>query len=72
MEQKIITSHSASNLNAQLKDMIEEGWTPIGSHQVVETHHQLRFAGSQHKDTTIERESSQTIKKDYYQDGMLG
>jgi hypothetical protein len=64
MEQKIITSHSASNLNAQLKDMIDEGWTPIGSHQVVETHHQLRFSGSQHKDTTIEREYSQTIKKD--------
>jgi hypothetical protein len=64
MEQKIITSHSASNLNAQLKDMIEQGWEPIGSHQVVETHHQLRFAGNQHKDTIIEREYSQTIKKD--------
>jgi hypothetical protein len=64
MEQMIITSHSASELNTKLKNMIEQGWQPIGSHCVVETHHQLRFAGNQHRDTIIEREYSQTIKKD--------
>jgi len=64
MEQMILTSHSASDLNTKIRQMIEQGWTPVGSHQVVETHHQNRFAGMQHKDTIIEREYSQTIKKD--------
>mgnify|MGYP000046985005 FL=1 len=63
MEQKIITSHSASALNTQIKEMIEQGWEPIGSHQVVESHHQMRFAGNQHRDTIIEREYSQTMRK---------
>ena len=64
MKQKVITSHSASGLNEQIEKMIGEGWVPIGSHKVVETHHQMRFAGTQHKDTIIEREYSQTMKKE--------
>lgn len=64
MEQMILTSHSASDLNTKIRQMIEQGWKPVGSHQVVETHRQNRFAGMQHKDTIIEREYSQTIKKD--------
>lgn len=64
MQQKVITAHSASELNTQIEKMIAEGWTPIGSHHVVETHHQMRFAGMQQKDTIIQREYSQTVKKD--------
>ena len=64
MEQKIITSSSASGLNEKIQKMIEEGWKPLGSHQVVVKHSQNRFAGMQHKDTINEIEYSQTIIKD--------
>lgn len=64
MEQKIITSNSAYELNEKMKEMIAEGWTPIGSHYVVEKNHQLRYAGMQHKDTTIQLEYSQTMRKE--------
>lgn len=64
MQQQIITAHSASELNTKLAAMIEQGWTPIGSHHVVETHHQMQFSGMQHKATIIQREYSQTVKKD--------
>ena len=64
MEQKIITSHSASDLNSKLADLIKEGWKPIGGHQVVVSHEQNRFSGMQHKDTIIEREYSQTVQRE--------
>jgi len=64
MEQIILTARSASELNAKIKEKIEQGWIPIGSHHVVETHHQLRYSGMQHKDTTVDLEYSQTVKKD--------
>ena len=64
MEQIILTARSASELNTQIKDKIEQGWTPVGSHHVVEVHHQMRYSGMQHKDTMIDREYSQTVKKD--------
>lgn len=63
MEQKIITSSSASELNRRISEMQGEGWEPIGSHQVVVVHEQRRFAGTQHRDTIYEREYSQTIRK---------
>jgi hypothetical protein len=63
MEQKIINAHSASELNQKISEAIKEGFTCVGSHHVVEKHHQLRYAGMQHKDTTIELEYSQTVKK---------
>lgn len=63
MEQKIITSSSASGLNVKIEQMIGEGWKPIGSHQVVITNSIKRFAGSQHRDTINELEYSQTMAK---------
>lgn len=63
MEQKIITSKSASGLNQKISEMQKEGWEPIGSHFVVSVHEQKRFAGSQHKDTIFESEYSQTMRK---------
>lgn len=64
MEQKIITAHSATELNWGLIVLAKEGWKPLGSHHVVETHHQNRFSGMQHKDTVIEREYSLTIQRE--------
>jgi hypothetical protein len=64
MEQKIITAYSASDLNETLVKLLKEGWKPIGPHQVVETHHQMRFAGMQHKDTTINREYSLSVQRE--------
>lgn len=64
MQQKIIATRSASELNAILKTHIEDGWIPIGSHTVIEVHHQLRYSGMQHKDTVIEIEYAQTVRKD--------
>jgi len=64
MEYKVVTSSSASGLNESVQKHILEGYKPIGSHHVVEVHHQLRYSGMQHKDTQIEREYSQTMIKD--------
>lgn len=64
MEQKIITSESASGLNSKMEEMIKDGWTPVGGHHVVEKHHQLRYAGMQHKDTMVSLEYSQTMRKE--------
>ncbi len=61
---KILTSNSASRLSSAVQEHIQEGWKPIGSHGVVETHRQNRFAGMQHKDTTIRVEYSQTVIKE--------
>jgi hypothetical protein len=63
MEQKIITSSSASRLNSKIKEMQENGWEPIGAHQVVTTHQQPRYRGSELGDVLYEQEYSQTMKK---------
>jgi hypothetical protein len=64
MEQKVITDSSASGLNAKMKILIKEGWTPVGSHQVVTRNSQNRYSGMQHRDTQYESEYSQTMRKD--------
>lgn len=64
MTQEVLYCKSASALNDMIAEYIEQGYRPIGSHKVVEKHHQLRYAGMQHKDTTIELEYSQTMRKD--------
>jgi len=65
MEQKIITAHSASDLNARLADLMKEGWKPIGSHQVVVSHEQNRFSGMQHKDTIVQHEYSLSVQREH-------
>jgi hypothetical protein len=62
MKHIILTSHTAQGLNQKIENYLMDGWKPIGSHQVVETHHQLRYAGMQHKDTLIETEYSQSMQ----------
>jgi hypothetical protein len=61
MEYKLITSSSPQGLTNTINLLINEGWTPVGSHQVVITHSQNRFSGTTHKDTTHETEYSQTM-----------
>lgn len=64
MEFKILRSHTASGLNQQINEHIFEGFKPVGGHQVVKVHEQLRFSGLQHKDTIIEVEYSQSMIKE--------
>lgn len=65
MEYKIVSSSSPQGLTNTINLLINEGWEPVGSHQVVVVHSQNRFSGSQHMDTKIDIEYSQTmIKKD--------
>ena len=64
MEQLIITAHSAGELNKKIREMMAEGWKPVGSHQVIQTHIQNRYSGMQHKDSIIEVEYSQTMSKE--------
>jgi uncharacterized protein YpmS len=61
---KILTTHTASELNRIIESYIEDGWSVVGSHQIAVVHEQNRFAGTQHKDTIIEREYSISMKKE--------
>jgi hypothetical protein len=61
MEYKIVSSSSPEGLSVIVTNNINEGWTPVGSHQVVVLHSQNRFSGSQHMDTKHETEYSQTM-----------
>ena len=63
MEQKIITTNSPERLNSKIKEMIDEGWEPIGSHQVVTIHQQPRYRGNQLGDVQYTQEYSQTMRK---------
>jgi hypothetical protein len=63
MEYKLITSSSPQGLTNTINLLMVEGWTPVGSHQVVITHSQNRFSGTTHKDTTHETEYSQSMVK---------
>jgi hypothetical protein len=63
-EYKIVTSSSPEGLTSKVMKMIEEGWKPIGGHGVVETRRINRYSGSQHMDTLITVEYSQTMIKE--------
>ena len=57
----VVNGHSVQDLTKRVNEHIKEGWTPIGSHQVVESHRQNRYSGMQHMDTRIEHDYSQTM-----------
>ena len=63
MDTMIISSQTTHGLNEKIESYINEGYEVVGSHQVVERHHQNRFRGTQLVDTIIEVEYSITIKK---------
>lgn len=64
MEQIVITSSSSSGLNKRIEYYINNGWFPVGSHQVVVTHIQNRYSGTQHMDSIHSLEFSQTMRKE--------
>ena len=65
MEYKIVTSNTSRDLTEKVNAHIEEGWEPVGSHQVVVQRKQNRYSGTQHMDSVYQAEYSQTIiKKD--------
>jgi hypothetical protein len=64
MEYRILTSGSPSGLSTKVGEFIKDGWRPVGGHQVIEIHRQNRYSGSQHMDTRIKVEYSQTMIKD--------
>lgn len=64
MEYKVIVSHSGEDLTRKVSELIKEGWTPIGGHQVVVRHVQNRFRGTQHIDSLSDLEYSQTMIKE--------
>ena len=61
---EIVTAKSASQLNGKINACISEGWTPVGSHQVVTHIMQNQYAGNQHQRSLYENEYSQTMVKD--------
>jgi hypothetical protein len=63
MEYKVIVSHSGEDLTRKVNEMLNNGWTPVGGHQVNIRHSQNRFRGTQHVDTINDMEYSQTIIK---------
>ena len=64
-EIKVVTAKTAIGLNSTVNSLMKEGWKPKGSHSVVTTHAQNRYAGKQHMDTVYEVEYSQTMIKKY-------
>lgn len=63
MEYKVITSSSPEGLNEKVNRYINEGFVPVGSHQVVIHREQNRYSGQQHMDTIVTHEYSQTLIK---------
>jgi hypothetical protein len=63
MEYKIVKSSTASGLAEVFNMYMADGFKPIGSHQVVTTRELNRFRGSQHADTLIDNDYSQTMVK---------
>jgi hypothetical protein len=64
MDFKVLNCSSTNELNREIKEHIAEGWKPVGGHQVVVTHVQLRYAGMQHKDSVSSMEYSQSMIKE--------
>lgn len=64
MEYKIVSGDSPNELTNKVNGYIsEEGWTPVGSHQVVIRREQNRYSGQQHMDTLNQLEYTQTLIK---------
>ena len=61
--QVIIFANTLIELNKIMERMYDEGWKAVGSHKVAELHRRNRYSGSQHMDTIIELEYSQSMAK---------
>jgi len=51
-------------LTQKVNELINEGWIPVGGHNVVNTHIQNRYSGSQHMDSVYKHEYTQTMIKE--------
>jgi len=45
---EILVSSHPEGLTQKVKEYISNGWSPVGGHQVVVTHVQNRFRGTEH------------------------
>ena len=61
MKYQIVSGDSPHELTNKINKLINEGWKPNGSHQVVITKEQNRYSGSQHMDTIYKAEYTQTM-----------
>ena len=64
MMYKIIEGGSPNEITKKVNELIKEGWTPVGSHQVVVRREQNRYSGQQHMDTLNQLEYTQTLIKE--------
>ena len=60
----ILKDSMISGLTGQIMHWESEGWGVVRSHQVIVTHKQKRFSGTQHKDTIFTHQYSVTIQKE--------
>jgi hypothetical protein len=63
MPQKIITAHSASELNSKIEKYESEGWEPVSGHLVVTTYSLYQYRGNQIGGIKHDLEYSQTLRK---------
>jgi hypothetical protein len=61
MEYKVITSNSVSGLNNQVGTLINNGWKPVGSHQIITTIIESVYANTKQ---LYKNEYSQTMIKE--------
>jgi hypothetical protein len=64
MQYKVVYDSSPSGLSGKVSEMVNLGWQPIGSHQVVVLREQNRYSGQQHMDTLNSLEYSQSMVKE--------
>ena len=64
MKYKVVSGSSPNGLTERVNKHINEGWKPIGSHQIIVIHSQNRYSGMLHMDTKHETEYSQTMIKE--------
>ena len=65
-EYKVVSCSSVHELNKTVNQLLNEGWTMIGSHKAVIVHSHNRFRGQQHMDTMNDIEYSQTMSKNRF------
>lgn len=63
MDYKILVGESPNELTRLVNEKLNDGWTILGSHQVVIRREQNRYSGSQHMDTLNQLEYTQTMTK---------
>lgn len=58
---RVVTARSAAELQIQVAQLQQDGWSTDGPHQVVPTRSYDQYAGNQHRAVVYEYEYSQTL-----------